>query len=70
MKCGVCSVNELLKIKEDLTRERDDLLSEIVKLRENLTESQAKLQKLETDQEDAQIKIQEVCLCLDSYQFM
>lgn len=54
------SVNELLKIKEDLTRERDDLLAEIVKLRENLTGSQNKLNKLEQGQDETSQKIQEV----------
>ena len=55
-----CSVNELLKIKEDLTKERDELLSEIVKLREGMSNAQDKLTGLEQDQEDSQIKIQEV----------
>ena len=54
------SVNELLKIKEELTKERDEQLGEIVKLRENLGEAQAKEGKLESDQEDANLKIQEV----------
>ena len=54
------SVNELLKIKEDLTKERDDLLSEIVKGRDNLSESQNKLSKLEQDQQESHQKIQEV----------
>jgi hypothetical protein len=47
------SVNELLKMKEDLTKERDEQLAEVVKLREQLAESQSKQTKLETDQEDA-----------------
>lgn len=60
------SVNELLKMKEDLTKERDEQLAEIVKLREQLAESQNKQQKLETDQDEATAKIQEVycVLCL------
>lgn len=54
------SVNELLKMKEDLTKDRDEQLSEVVKLREQLADSQSKQQKLETDQEEAMSKIQEV----------
>lgn len=54
------SVNELLKIKEDLTKERDDLLSQIVKFREDMTAAQDKVNTLETDQEEATMKIQEL----------
>ena len=54
------SVNELLKMKEDLTRERDDQLAEIVKLREQLADSQSRQQKMEAEQEDASSKMQEV----------
>ena len=54
------SVNELLKIKEDLTKERDDQLQEIVKLREQLAESSNKQQDLENQQEETNQRIQEV----------
>ena len=54
------SVNELLKVKEDLTRERDEQLSEIVKLREQVAEATDREQTLEGDQDDANLKIQEV----------
>ena len=60
--CIALSVNELLKMKEDLTKERDDQLAEIVKLREQLADSQGKQQKLESDQEEAASKMQEVSL--------
>jgi hypothetical protein len=40
------SVNELLKTKEDLTKERDFQLQEIVKLREHLAQTYAQQQKL------------------------
>ena len=54
------SVNELLKAKEELTKERDEQLAEIVKLRENLTEAGQKQQKAESDKEEADQKIAEV----------
>ena len=54
------SVNELLKIKEDLTKERDDLLQEIVKLREGMAEAQGKITQMEAEQEDNHHKLQEV----------
>ena len=47
-------------MKEDLTKERDDQLQEIVKLRESLAEAQAKVTQMEADQEDNQAKMQEV----------
>ncbi|XP_006630821.2 cilia- and flagella-associated protein 58 [Lepisosteus oculatus] len=40
-------VNDLLKIKEDLTKERDELLTEVVNLRESLTKATAKQQEIE-----------------------
>ena len=54
------SVNELLKIKEDLTKERDDLLQEIVKLREGMSEAHGKIAQMEAEQEDNHQKLQEV----------
>ena len=53
-------MNELLKIKEDLTKERDEQLSEIVKLRESLTDAQNKEQELEGEKSEADMKIAEV----------
>ncbi|XP_066549586.1 cilia- and flagella-associated protein 58 [Amia ocellicauda] len=41
------SVNDLLTIKEDMTKERDGLLTEVVNLRENFTKATAKLQESE-----------------------
>lgn len=40
-------MNDLLKIKDDLTKERDELLAEVVNLRENLTK--ATINQEETD---------------------
>uniref|UniRef100_A0A2C9K519 Cilia- and flagella-associated protein 58 central coiled coil domain-containing protein n=1 Tax=Biomphalaria glabrata TaxID=6526 RepID=A0A2C9K519_BIOGL len=54
------SVNELLKVKEDLTRERDDQLTEITKLRDLLAQAKAQQQKLEADKADAEEKIQQL----------
>jgi uncharacterized lipoprotein YddW (UPF0748 family) len=54
------SVNELLKIKEDLTKERDESLQEIVKLREQLAQSNSTQQHLEEQKNEAEEKIQEV----------
>lgn len=54
------SVNELLKIKDELTKERDDKLSEISKLREELSGATTKQQKAEQDREEAEMKIAEL----------
>ncbi|KAL7852583.1 hypothetical protein SRHO_G00183680 [Serrasalmus rhombeus] len=48
------SVGDLLKIKEQLTAERDELLSEVVTLRENLTNATASQQETEAAKEKAQ----------------
>lgn len=53
-------MNELLKIKEDLTKERDESLQEIVKLREQLAQSNATQQHLDDQKNEAEEKIQEV----------
>jgi hypothetical protein len=55
-------VNELLKLKEDLTKERDEQLQEISRLREELAESNTKQSELEQRKADADEKIQEVCI--------
>lgn len=57
-------MNELLKVKEELTKERDEQLTEIVKLREQMAESEAEQSKLEEAHEEAKQKIQEVRLYL------
>ncbi|XP_059175369.1 cilia- and flagella-associated protein 58-like isoform X2 [Physella acuta] len=54
------SVNELLKLKEDLTKERDEQLQEITRLRENLADAHTRQQKLETDKADAEEKIMQL----------
>ena len=54
------SVNELLKIKEDLTKERDEQLQEIVKLREQLADASSRQQDLESNHAEANARIQEV----------
>ncbi|PFX23799.1 cilia- and flagella-associated protein 58-like [Stylophora pistillata] len=54
------SVNELLKIKDELTKERDEKLSEIAKLREELSGATTKQQKAEQDREEAEMKIAEL----------
>lgn len=54
------SVNELLKVKEELTKERDEQLQEIVKLREQMAETENDQKKLEEAHEEAKQKIQEV----------
>mgnify|MGYP001793985752 CR=1 FL=1 len=56
-----CSVNELLKMKDDLTKERDEKLSDIAKLRDELAQSTSRQQKAEHDREEAEMKIAEVC---------
>ena len=56
----VCSVNELLKAKDDLTAERDAKLQEIKSLREKLSETQESEQKLEKERDEAQSKLNEV----------
>ncbi|XP_043911882.1 cilia- and flagella-associated protein 58 [Protopterus annectens] len=47
------SINDLIKIKEDLTKERDQLLSEVVKLRDSLTEAAAQQKKAEDAKQEA-----------------
>nr|CAB3228189.1 coiled-coil domain-containing protein 147 [Phallusia mammillata] len=54
------SVNELIKIKEEVTRERDDLLSEIATMRDKLTSASAAQIKAESDREQAEVKIAEL----------
>lgn len=54
------SVNGLLKIKEDLTKEREDHLKEIAKLQEAAGNSSEIQSKLESEKNKAEEKIQEL----------
>jgi len=54
------SVNELLKMKEELSKERDELQVEAVGLREQLTASSTSQLKAEADLEQADAKITEL----------
>ncbi|NP_001071024.3 cilia- and flagella-associated protein 58 [Danio rerio] len=47
------SVGDLLKIKEELTEQRDKLLSEVVTLRENLTKATGAQQEIEAEKNKA-----------------
>uniref|UniRef100_A0A8C2CFJ7 Cilia and flagella associated protein 58 n=1 Tax=Cyprinus carpio TaxID=7962 RepID=A0A8C2CFJ7_CYPCA len=47
------SIGDLLKIKEDLTKQRDKLLSEVVTLRENLTKATDAQQEIEAEKNKA-----------------
>ncbi|KAI2668220.1 Cilia- and flagella-associated protein 58 [Labeo rohita] len=47
------SVGDLLKIKEELTKQRDKLLSEVVTLRENLTKATDAQQEIEAEKNKA-----------------
>ncbi|XP_052459253.1 cilia- and flagella-associated protein 58 [Carassius gibelio] len=47
------SMGDLLKIKEDLTKQRDNLLSEVVTLRENLTKATDAQQEIEAEKNKA-----------------
>lgn len=54
------SVQELLKIKDELTKERDEKLAEIVKMREELTTASDELSKAENERTEAQMRISEL----------
>lgn len=56
----ILSVNGLLKIKEDLTKEREEHLKEIAKLQEALENSSASQTKLDAEKNKLDEKIQEV----------
>ena len=55
------SIRDLLKFKEEVTKERDQLLSEVVKLRENLAQTIEKQQAAEHAKEEAEMAISQVC---------
>ena len=50
----------MLKVKEDVTRERDNLLKEVASMREHMEKVTASQQKAENDIEQAELKITEV----------
>ena len=53
-------MNELLKMKEELTKDRDEKLAEIVKYRDALAEAQGRSEQLETSHTEYNQRIQEV----------
>lgn len=60
LKLNVSSVGDLLKIKEELTKQRDKLLSEVVALRENLTKATDAQQEIEAEKNKAMDTIAQV----------
>jgi len=58
------SVSELLKVRDDLTAERDDKVREIAGLREKVAASQESELKLEKERDEAQNKLQEVIIII------
>lgn len=54
------SINELLTIKDDLTKERDEKLQEITKLREDLSMLLIKQQKTDQERGEAEMRISEL----------
>ncbi|KAL6035108.1 hypothetical protein STEG23_025972 [Scotinomys teguina] len=54
------NIRDLLKFKEEVTKERDQLLSEVVKLRENLAQTTEQQQRTERAKEDAEQSISQV----------
>lgn len=53
-------MGDLLKIKEELTNQRDKLLSEVVTLRENLTKATEAQQEIEDEKNKAMELIAQV----------
>lgn len=53
-------MNDLLKLKEEMSRERDKLLDEVVTLRESLTKATATQQDMEVQKEKAMETISQV----------
>lgn len=56
------SIRDLLKFKEEVTKERDQLLLEVVKLRESLAQTTGQQQEMERSKEEAEQAISQVCL--------
>lgn len=57
---NVSSMGDLLKLKEDLTNQRDQLLSEVVTLRENFTKATDVQQEIEAEKNKAMDMIAQV----------
>lgn len=55
------SIQDLLKLKEEITKERDQLLSEVVQLRQSLTEATEQQQDAERAKDEADQSIMQVC---------
>lgn len=55
------SIRDLLKLKEEITKERDQLLSEVVKLRQGLTQATEQQQDTERAKNEADQSIMQVC---------
>lgn len=55
------SIRDLLKFKEEVTKERDQLLSEVVKLRECLAQTVEQQQEMERSREEAEQTLSQVC---------
>ncbi|XP_054546374.1 cilia- and flagella-associated protein 58-like [Talpa occidentalis] len=51
------NIRDLLKFKEEVTKERDQLLSEVVKLRESLAQTTEQQQETERSREEAEVAI-------------
>ena len=60
------SIRDLLKFKEEVTKERDQLLSEVVKLRESLAQITEQQQDTERSREEAEQAISQVCSAMES----
>lgn len=54
------SIRDLLKFKEEVTKERDQLLSEVVKLRESLAQTTEHQQEAERSRDEAEHTINQV----------
>ena len=63
----IFSVSEMLKVKEDVTRERDSLLKEVATLRGQMESVSAAQQRAEDDIEQAELKITEVNSSISHY---
>lgn len=55
------SVEDLLRLQEEVTEERDQLLSEIVELRQSLTEITEQQQETEKAKNEAEQSVLQVC---------
>lgn len=57
----ISSISELIKYKEEITKERDQLLSEVVELRQSLTQATEQQQDAERAKDEADQAIMQVC---------